>query len=53
MHFREFLRTAVFACAASATLLAVLTLAGAHDDDETSIATIGVGWWALAAILGI
>lgn len=53
MRFREFLRTTVFASAAAATLLAVLTVVGAHNTDQTSIATIGIGWWAVAAIFGI
>src|ERR1700742_803162 len=53
MRFREFLRATVLVSAASATLLAVLTVVGSHGDDDTKVATIGIAWWAVAAIFGI
>jgi hypothetical protein len=53
MRFREFLRATAFASAASATLLAVLTVVGSHEKDDTSVATVGIAWWAVAAIFGI
>ncbi len=53
MRFREFLRATVLVSAAAAPLLAVLTVIGAHHDDDTQVATIGIGWWAVAAIFGI
>jgi hypothetical protein len=53
MRFREFLRVTVLVSAAAATLLAVLTVVGANQQDDTQIATVGVVWWAIAAVVGV
>lgn len=52
MRFPEFLRTTVLISAASATLLAVLTLAGVNGDGDDLLALLGAGWWLVAAAIG-
>lgn len=38
--------------AASATLLALLTLAGINSTGDTSVAYVGIGWWVVASTIG-
>lgn len=52
MRFPEFLRVTVLISAAAATLLALLTIAGADGNDHPLIVAVGAGWWAVAAVLG-
>lgn len=52
MRFSEFLRTTVMLSAASASLLAVLTIVSAHGSDETIVLEIGAGWWIVSAVIG-
>ena len=52
MRFSEFLRTTVLISAASASLLAVLTLVSANASDDTLVVAIGAGWWLAAAAIG-
>ena len=53
MRFPDFLRTAVLLFAASATALAVVSIAGAHAKDDTTLLYVAVGWWVGAAVAGV
>jgi hypothetical protein len=53
MRFTDFLRTAVLLCGASATVLGVVTIAGATADGRSSLIYFSLGWWLLATIGGI
>lgn len=52
MTFTSFLRATVLACAASATLLGAMALAGASETGDSLVMPIAVGWWLVAAITG-
>src|SRR5947209_15658669 len=52
MPFVDLLKTTVLLSAGAATLLAVLTILGAGTQNDTSVALIAIGWWALAALIG-
>ncbi|HTW11629.1 MAG TPA: hypothetical protein VME01_02710 [Solirubrobacteraceae bacterium] len=52
MRFPEFLRTAVLISAASASVLAVLTIAGANGNGDSLLVPIAAIWWVIAAICG-
>jgi hypothetical protein len=52
MRFPDFLRTTTMAAGASATLLAVLTLAGINGTGDSSVAYVAIGWWLVTAIVG-
>jgi hypothetical protein len=52
MRFTELLRTTVMLCAAAATLLAVVTVAGANENGNVLLVPISAGWWVVAAITG-
>lgn len=52
MRFPEFLRSSVLISAASATVLAVVALAGANGQGNALLALIAAGWWLLAALAG-
>ncbi len=52
MRFSEFLRTTVMISAASASLLAVLTVIGANGAGDTRVLEIGAGWWLVSAVIG-
>jgi hypothetical protein len=54
LRFGDFLKATVLLSAASATLLAALTVIGLGRDtaDETA-AYVCAGWWALSALIGI
>jgi hypothetical protein len=53
MRFPDFLRTTVLMCAAAATVLAVLTLIGANDQNQATLVPIAAIWWVLAAAAGV
>jgi hypothetical protein len=53
VRFVDFLKTFVLLCAAAATALAVVTIAGASSKGDTTAALVAVGWWAVAAIIGV
>lgn len=53
MRFPEFLRSTVLISAASATLLAVMTLAGVNGTGNNLVALLGAGWWLIAASIGV
>ena len=48
MRFPEFLRTTVLICAAAATVLGAVTLAGASGADDDLLLPFAAGWWAFA-----
>ena len=53
MRFSEFLRTTVaLICGASASLLAVVSLAGASNTGNDLVVPVAAGWWLAAAALG-
>lgn len=52
MRFPDFLRATVLVSAASATLLAVVTLAGVNGNGDNLLALLGAGWWVIAAAVG-
>jgi hypothetical protein len=52
MRFPEFLKTTVLISAASATLLAVVTLAGSNDNGDSTLVPTAAVWWLIAAIIG-
>ena len=52
MRFPDFLRTTVLICAASATLLGVVALAGANGTGNDTVVTVAAGWWLLTALAG-
>src|SRR5581483_6130182 len=52
MRFPEFLRTTVLICAAAATLLGVVAVAGANDTGNDTVVPVVAGWWVAAAIAG-
>jgi len=53
VRFVDFLRTVVLLSAGSATALAAVTVLAAGESSETSLLLVAVGWWALAAALGL
>jgi hypothetical protein len=53
MPFADFVKTTVVLSAASATTLAVITLVSARGVDDPGTATVALGWWALATIIGV
>jgi hypothetical protein len=52
VRFPDFLRTAVLLFAGSATALAVVSIAGAHAKDDTTLLYVAVVWWAASAVAG-
>jgi hypothetical protein len=52
VRFAEFLRTTVLLSAASASALAVATLAGANGTSDNLVVPIAAGWWVAAALIG-
>lgn len=52
MRYPDFLRTAVLLFAASATALAVVSIAGARATDDTTLLYFAVAWWTIAAVAG-
>ena len=53
MPFADFVKTTVVLSAAAATTLAAITLLAARDANDARIATIAIGWWAVAAAIGL
>jgi hypothetical protein len=52
VRFVDFLRTTVLLSAASATLLAALTVARASSESDTTLMEVAVGWWLVAGLFG-
>jgi hypothetical protein len=53
VRFVDFLRTAVLLSAGAATALAAITVLAASDSSEASLVFVAIGWWALAAAVGL
>jgi len=53
MRFVDFLRTAVLLFGGAGTALAVVAIAGAARDDDTLALAVAVGWWTVAAAVGL
>jgi hypothetical protein len=53
VRFVDLLKTTVLLSAAAATLLGVITVAGASSRGDSTLALFAVGWWTVAAIVGI
>jgi hypothetical protein len=53
MRFTEFLRSTVLLTAASASLLAVLTLIGANGNGDDLLVPIAAVWWLAAIVIGL
>jgi hypothetical protein len=52
LRFGDFLKATVLLSAASATLLAALTVIGLSRDLDATAAYFCIGWWALATLVG-
>lgn len=53
MRFAEFLRVTVLISAAAASVLAVVTVAGAAGHSDQLIVPVAAVWWVIAAIIGV
>jgi hypothetical protein len=53
MLFRDFLRVAVMLFGGAATALAIVAIAGASGEDTNLPLYIAVGWWVVAAAVGL
>lgn len=53
MRFVDFLKTTVLACAAAATALGAVAIAGAAADEDTTLLVFCAAWWTIAGLLGI
>ena len=53
MPFTDFLRTTVLLSSGAATALAVVAIAGARADDDRTVLYVALGWWAVAALIGL
>lgn len=52
MRFVELLRSAVLLCGASATALAIATIAGATGEGDDALAVVCATWWLVAMLIG-
>jgi hypothetical protein len=53
MTFVAFLKATVLGCAASASLLGALAMAGASSAGDDKVIPIAAGWWVIASLTGI
>jgi hypothetical protein len=53
VRFADFLRATVLLSAGSATVLAAVTVIGISRDFDPGLIYVSLGWWMLAALLGI
>jgi hypothetical protein len=53
MRFVDFLRTTVLISAASASVLAAVTLAGATSASDDLVLPVAVGWWVISGLVGM
>ena len=53
MRFVDFLKTTVLLSAGAATALAAVTVLAASDQGEEHVVPFAVGWWAIAALIGL
>lgn len=52
MRFPDLLRTTVMLCAAAATVLAAVTVAGANANGDALLVPFAAGWWLVAVVIG-
>jgi hypothetical protein len=53
VRFREFLRVSILIYAASATVLAVVSIVGATRSDSTTLVYVAAVWWCVAVLAGL
>jgi hypothetical protein len=53
MRFVDFLRAAVILFGGAASALAAVAIIGIARDADTALAAISVGWWVVAAVIGL
>jgi hypothetical protein len=53
MRFADFLRSTVLLSAASATVLAAVTVAGASNKNDGLAVLFGGAWWVISAVIGL
>jgi hypothetical protein len=53
VRFVDFLRSTVLLSAGAATALAAVTVLAAADGSENLLIFVSVGWWLLAAVIGL
>jgi hypothetical protein len=53
VRFVDFLKTTVLLSAGAATALAAVTVLAASDRSDERLAAIAVGWWVIAALIGL
>jgi hypothetical protein len=53
VRFGDFLRTAVLLFGAAATACAIVSIAGARADDDTSVLYVAAAWWIAATVIGL
>lgn len=53
MRLTDFLRTAVLLFGAAATVLAVVSLAGAGNRGDQALVYVAAGWWGVSALIGL
>jgi hypothetical protein len=53
VRFVDFLKTTVLLSAGAATALAAVTVLAAADHSEEHIVPFAVGWWVIAALIGL
>jgi hypothetical protein len=53
VRFVDFLKTTVLLSAGAATALAAVTVLAAGERGQKSVAAIAVGWWLIAALIGL
>jgi hypothetical protein len=53
VRFVDFLRSTVMLSAGAATALALVTLLAAADNSEKTVLVVAVGWWIVAALVGL
>ena len=52
MRFVDLLKTTVLLSAGSATLLGIITVAGASADRDTTLVIFAAAWWTVASVIG-
>jgi hypothetical protein len=52
MRFTDFLKATVLISAGAASALAAVTAVGIHNDGDSTLAAVSVGWWLAAAVFG-
>jgi len=53
VRFYDFLKSAVLLFAGAATALAVVAIAGARNDDNTTLIYVALGWWVASVVIGL